>query len=270
MNNKAIGVFDSGIGGLTVYKALKEKMPNEKVIYLGDTARVPYGTKSKDTIINYSVENAEFLLKKNVKIIVIACNSSSSYAVKILQERLRIPVIGVIEPGAEAAIKCSKRKIGVIGTTATIVSGSYEKTIKEKSEKFEIISKDCPLFVPLVEEGWINHKVTKLVIEEYLQPLIEKGIESLVLGCTHYPVLKNVISEVIGKKIKLVDSAETIAEKVFKIFESLGWLADKNFQVNDEFFVTDFPERFKRVGEFFLNKKIEEVKKINLYGDEDE
>jgi len=260
MNNKAIGVFDSGIGGLTVYKAIKEKMPNEKVVYLGDTARLPYGSKSKKTIIKYSIQNAEFLIEQDVKIIVIACNSSSSYAVETLQTQFDIPVVGVIEPGAEAAIKYSKKKIGVIGTTATICSGAYKTTILDKSDKFDIISKDCPLFVPLVEEGWINHPVTRLVIKEYLDPLVKQNIETLVLGCTHYPVLKEVIKEVIGDEIKLVDSAETTAQRVYNIFESLGWLSGNKEKVIDEFFVTDFPDRFKRVGEIFLKKKIEQVK----------
>ncbi len=264
MNNRPIGVFDSGIGGLTVYKALKEKMPNEKVVYLGDTARLPYGSKSKETIIKYSLQNAEFLVSKDVKIIVVACNSSSSYAVKTLQEKYDIPVLGVIEPGSEAAVKCSKKKVGVIGTSATIASGAYEKTIREKSKNLEIVSKDCPLFVPLVEEGWIDHPVTKLVIKEYLEPLKIDNIETLVLGCTHYPVLKDVITSVIGKDIKLVDSAQTTSERVYHIFKSLGWLSNKTETSRDEFFVTDFPERFKRVGEIFLKMKIEQVQITDL------
>ncbi len=264
MNNKSIGVFDSGIGGLTVYKALKEKMPNEKVVYLGDTARLPYGSKSKETIIRYSLENAEFLLTKDVKIIVIACNSSSSYAVEALQKKFNIPVLGVIEPGSEAAVKCTNKKVGVIGTSATIASGAYAKIIHEKSEDLEIISKDCPLFVPLVEEGWIDHSATRMIIKEYLEPLKKENIETLVLGCTHYPVLKDVINEVLGDSITLVDSAQTTAERVYHIFKSLGWLANTDKNRNDEFFVTDFPERFKRVGEIFLKKKIDRVLIANL------
>ena len=259
MNSKSIGVFDSGIGGLTVYKALKEKMPGEKVIYLGDTARLPYGTKSEETIIKFSEGNARFLLGKNVKIIVIACNSSSSYAVPILKSKLDIPVIGVIEPGAEEAVKSSCGKIGVIGTTATIMSGAYEKSIKEKNRAAETVSKDCPLFVPIVEEGWINHKAAKLIIEEYLLPLKKEGIECLVLGCTHYPVLIDSIKEVLGDGIRLIDSAKTTASKVYATLNDLGWLNNSSMEREDEFYVTDFPERFKKVGEIFLNKKIERV-----------
>jgi len=261
MNKKAIGVFDSGIGGLTVYKALKKRMPNEKVIYLGDTARLPYGSKSAETIIKFSEENALFLMDRKVKIMVVACNSASSYAVKPLQEKLDIPVLGVIEPGAEAAVKWSKNSIGVIGTTATISSKAYEKMILEKKSDAKINAKDCPLFVPLVEEGWITHQVTRLIAEEYLLPLKAKGIDSLVLGCTHYPVLKGIIGSVLGDEITLIDSAEVITEKVYSILKTLGWLNNSRMVGTglDEFFVTDFPERFKKVGEIFLNREIEKV-----------
>jgi len=266
MNKKAIGVFDSGIGGLTVYRALKERMPNEKVIYLGDTARLPYGTKSAETIIKFSEDNALFLLDRDVKIIVVACNSASSYAVVPLQDKLDIPVLGVIKPGAEAACKWSKNCIGVIGTTATISSKAYECSILEKKPDAKIMARDCPLFVPLVEEGWLTHEVTHLVAREYLLPLKERGIDSLVLGCTHYPVLKEVISAVLGDSIKLIDSAEVTSEKVYSILQSLGWLNDSRVVGSqaDEFFVTDFPERFKKVGEIFLNRKIEKVNTVIL------
>ena len=265
MNRKAIGVFDSGIGGLTVYKAIKELMPGEKVIYLGDTAHLPYGTKSPDTIIRFSEENSKFLTEKGVKIIVIACNSSSSYAVAHLQNLLDIPVLGVIDPGSEAAVDQGQKEIGVIGTSATISSGAYEKSILEKDPDAEIISRDCSLFVPLVEEGWIDHKVTDMVIEEYLLPLKEKGIKTLVLGCTHYPVLKDAISRILGTGITLIDSAEVMAVRVQSILRKLGWLydpADRNG--DDEFYVTDFPERFKKVGEIFLKRKIDKVEMISL------
>lgn len=265
MKNKPIGVFDSGIGGLTVYKALKEKLPNEKVIYLGDTARLPYGTKSAETIIKFSDGNALFLLTRSVKIIVVACNSSSSYAVPYLQEKLDIPVLGVIEPGAEAAAQNSKGKIGVIGTSATIQSGAYEKAILEKKPTAETVSKACPLFVPLVEEGWIDHPVTRMVVVEYLLPLKEQRIDTLVLGCTHYPVLKGVISSVLGKEIGLIDSAVTTAEKVCAVLKSLGWLNQKKNREEDEFYVTDFPERFKKVGEIFLKRRIDKVTTATFY-----
>lgn len=264
MNQKAIGVFDSGIGGLTVYQTLKKKMPEEKVVYLGDTARLPYGSKSSDTIVRYSEENASFLMGKNVKIIVIACNSSSSFALPHLQDKLDIPVIGVINPGAEAAVRGNPKKIGVIGTTATINSGAYEKTIATLNPEMVIISKACPLFVPLVEEGWLDHQVTRLVIAEYLLPLKEQGIDRLVLGCTHYPVLKTAISGVIGEEIELIDSALTTAEKVFSILTSLGWLRDSEKRPEDEFYATDFPERFRKIGEIFLKRKLAEVQVVSF------
>ena len=265
MNKKAIGVFDSGIGGLTVYKALKEKLPDEKVIYLGDTARLPYGSKSAQTIIHFSKDNTRFLLSKDIKIIVVACNSASSHAIQHLRDTFEeIPVLGVIEPGAEAAAEYSKKKIGVIGTSATIMSRAYEKAILVKNPNAQFIAKDCPLLVPLVEEGWLNHKVTKLVVEEYLLPLKEEGIDTLVLGCTHYPVLRGVISEVLGEDIKLIDSAEVISKKVHSILKRLGWLNHLKNDCEDEFYVTDFPDRFRKVGEIFLGRKIEKVTIVDI------
>jgi glutamate racemase len=264
MNQKSIGVFDSGIGGLTVYKALKEKMPHEKVIYLGDTARLPYGSKSSETIIKYSEKNALFLLEKQVKIIVIACNSSSSYAVPHLQKELDIPVIGVIQPGAEVAVRDNPRIIGVIGTTATIYSRAYEKTINSLKSGLKIISRDCPLFVPLVEEGWLDHPVTRMVAQEYLLPLKAEGIEKLVLGCTHYPVLKDVIRNVMGVEIELIDSGETTAEKVFMILNRQGWFRESGNREQDEFYATDSPERFKKIGEIFLKRTLNKVSAVSL------
>jgi len=259
MNRKPIGVFDSGIGGLTVYRALKQKLPRERVIYLGDTARLPYGSKSEATIIRFSEENARFLLRHQVKMIVVACNSSSSYAVPRLQASLDVPVIGVIEPGAEAAVAASRKKVGVIGTSATIMSGAYEEAIRKRNPRLEIISRDCPLFVPLVEEGWRDHPVTRMVVEEYLVPLRDEGIDSLVLGCTHYPVLSEVIAGVMGEGIRLIDSGVTTAVQVESILESLGWINSGEPDGEDGFFVTDFPERFRRVGGIFLNKNIPRV-----------
>lgn len=265
MNNKAIGVFDSGIGGLTVYKALKEILPEEKVVYLGDTARLPYGTKSAETIIHFSEDNARFLLTKDIKIIVVACNSASSHALRHLQHTFsKLPVLGVIEPGAEAAVESSQGTIGVIGTSATIMSGAYERAILERKPNAHIIAKDCPLFVPLVEEGWAKHRVTQLVAEEYLLPLKELGIDSLVLGCTHYPVLKGVFAHVLGENIQLIDSAETTARKVFSALSTSGWLSRVDNGREDEFYVTDFPDRFKKVGEIFLERKIEKVTTVDV------
>ncbi|MCP4221229.1 MAG: glutamate racemase [bacterium] len=265
MNNKAIGVFDSGIGGLTVYKALKNRMPDEKVVYLGDTARLPYGTKSAPTIIHFSEDNARFLLTRDIKIIVVACNSASSHAIGHLQDTFtQIPVLGVIVPGAEAAVESNRSTIGVIGTSATIASRAYEQAILERKPDARIIQKACPLLVSLVEEGWREHRVTELVAEEYLLPLKKRGIDSLVLGCTHYPVLKDVFAKVLGEDILLIDSAETVSKSVYAILKRLGWLRRANGGCKDEFFVTDFPERFRKVGEIFLASKIDDVTTVDV------
>jgi len=267
MNKKAIGMFDSGIGGLTVYRAIKERLPREKIIYLGDTARLPYGSKSAETIVRFSEENARFLLGNNIKILVVACNSSSAYALTHLTDMLAVPIVGVIEPGAEAAARTAKKTVGVIGTSATIASRAYEDAIRAKKPDLRILSRDCPLFVPLVEEGWIEHPVTRLVGEEYLLPLQRQGIDTMVLGCTHYPVLKPMLTTVLGPEVQLIDSALTTAERVQRMLESLGWLRDGNetaASAPDEFYVTDFPERFRRVGEIFLGRKITDVRVVSF------
>lgn len=259
MNSKPIGVFDSGIGGLTVYRAIKELLPREQVVFLGDTARLPYGSKSPDAIRHFTEGNALFLLSKNVKIIVIACNSAASHAAAYLQERIDIPVVEVINPGVEAAVSVCRRRIGIIGTTATIASGAYERGVGRLRGDVEILSRDCPLFVPLVEEGWINHPATRLVIQEYLGPMRERGVDTLVLGCTHYPVLRAQIAEVMGPEVNLVDSAAPTAQRVVNLLDTLGWRNDGSAQKADSFFVTDYPDRFRRVAEIFLDKPIENV-----------
>jgi len=259
MNSKPIGVFDSGIGGLTVYRAIRELLPKEQVVFLGDTARLPYGSKSPDAIRNFTEGNALFLLSKNVKIIVIACNSAASHAAAFLQERIDIPVVEVINPGVEAAISVCRKRMGIIGTSATISSGAYERGVRALRADLEIFSKDCPLFVPLVEEGWIDHPATRLVVQEYLNPLREQGIDTLILGCTHYPVLRARIAEVMGPDVTLVDSATPTAQRIVALLDTLGWRSDGSQQKTDSFYVTDFPDRFRRVAEIFLDKPIENV-----------
>jgi glutamate racemase len=259
MNSKPIGVFDSGIGGLTVYRALRELLPHEQVVFLGDTARLPYGSKSPDAIRSFTEGNALFLLSKNVKIIVIACNSAASHAAEHLQARIDIPVVEVINPGVEAAVAVCRKKIGIIGTTATISSGAYERGIRALRSDLEIFSRDCPLFVPLVEEGWINHPATRLVVEEYLSPLRDQGVDTLVLGCTHYPVLRPLIAEVMGPNVHLVDSALPTARRIDRLLDTLGWKNDGSQPKADAFYVTDYPDRFRRVAEIFLDKAIENV-----------
>ncbi len=259
MNNSAIGMFDSGIGGLTVYRALKEAVPAESIIYLGDTARLPYGSKSAESILRFSEENTDFLLGFGVKLVVVACNSSSAHAVNFLRRRFQVPVIGVIEPGARAAAARPGKRIGVIGTSATVASGAYEKAIRELRTEVEIVSRACPLFVPLAEEGWLDHQVTRLVTAEYLAPLVAAGIETLVLGCTHYPLLRPLMAEYLGEGIAMVDSAASLAAEVKKLLVELDMAAGDAESAEDAFYVTDFPERFQKVGEIFLGRKIPEV-----------
>jgi glutamate racemase len=229
----SIGIFDSGIGGLTVFKAIAEKFSDANIFYLGDTARVPYGNKSKETIIRYSLECANFLKKNfDITLLIVACNTASSYAVDLLKSYLNIPVIDVINPGVEYALKISKTKrIGVIGTQATIRSNSYQKLLKEKGAK--VFSKPCPLFVPLVEEGRITGKITKLIIEDYLQEIIDKDIDTLILGCTHYPLLKEEILN-LYPNINIVDSTNTINSYIEKFLPNIKKKSEKRIFITDE------------------------------------
>ncbi len=264
MNKRPIGIFDSGVGGLTVLKEVSKLLPNEDIIYLGDTARVPYGIRSSETVIRYSVECANFLYKIGIKMLVVACNTSSSVSLNSLEKQLAIPVIGVIDPGVRAALKATKNgKIGVIGTEATVRSGAYEKKIKEYNPSFEVLSKPCPLFVPLVEEGILEGPIADLVIERYLKELKESSIDTLILGCTHYPLLKNSIHKYM-KEIKLVDSAEEVARTVKDILTEKELLNTLNKSSSIKFYVTDDPERFKKIAEIFLNNKINEIQRITL------
>src|SRR6202795_4541134 len=214
-NPRPIGVFDSGIGGLTVVKALRERLPNETIVYLGDTARVPYGPKSPETVQRYAVELAGMLMRKNAKALVVACNTVSSVALPLLAKKFAVPIIGVIEPGARAALQATRnRHIGVIGTRATIRSGAYEQALRAADNNVHVSSRACPLLVPLIEEGLLDDDVTDRVIVRYLGPLLADGIDTLVLGCTHYPLLGAAIARVLGREITLVDSAENCATAV--------------------------------------------------------
>jgi glutamate racemase len=228
-DSRPIGVFDSGIGGLTVVKALRDLLPNENIFYLGDTARVPYGPKSPETVQRYAVELAGMLVKRNAKALVVACNTVSSVALPLLTKKFSAPVIGVIEPGAQAALQATRnRHIGVIGTHATIRSGAYEKALRAADHNVRVSSRACPLLVPLIEEGLLNDEVTDLMIIRYLEPMLADGIDTLVLGCTHYPLLKNAIARALKRQIMLVDSAQNCARAVQEILNGESLRAPPN------------------------------------------
>jgi glutamate racemase len=260
-----IGIFDSGIGGLTVVKELTTFLPNENVIYFGDTARVPYGTKSNETVIEYSIQDAEFLSHKNIKLLIVACNTASSVAIEVLKEKFNIPVIGMIEPGAKLALeKTANNRIGVIGTYATIGNSAYSKQLKSINKDAEVIEKACPLFVPLAEEGWTNHAATRLIAEEYLAEFKDYGVDTLILWCTHYPLLADVIQEVMGDKVSLIDSG-TAASKVVE--DHLNGRGLRNTSVHHgqhQFYVSDVPKKFKEVAERFLGREIANVERVDL------
>ncbi len=264
MDNRAIGIFDSGIGGLTVLKELKKLLPNESIFYLGDTARVPYGIRSKETVTRYSFENANFLLSRGIKMLVVACNTASSLSLDALKEKIKIPIIGVIEPGVRAALKKTKNnRIGIIGTEATIRSNAYPTLIKKMNPETEVFSQACPLFVPLVEEGWLNDPVTLEIARRYLTPLKMNNIDTIILGCTHYPLLKDIIKMVMGDEINIIDSGVETAKEVKKILKELD-IENNSNNVLHQIFVTDSPERFISVGERFLEEKIRNIEKITL------
>lgn len=251
-----IGVFDSGVGGLTVVRELRRALPSEDLLYLGDTARVPYGTKSPATVIRFACEDAQFLIEQGVKALVVACNSASAWALPALQRQCRsLPVWDVIVPGANEAVRQTRnRRIGVIGTGATIRSGAYARAIHALDRDAQVWARACPLLVPLVEEGWLNHRVTRLVLRAYLQPLQRRGIDTLVLGCTHYPLLKRAIRAVLGPSIHLVDSARSCARDVRNQLAAAGLLVGRRRPGTIRPFVTDEAERFAEFARRFLGE----------------
>ncbi|MBV6478680.1 MAG: Glutamate racemase [Ignavibacteria bacterium] len=260
-----IGVFDSGIGGLTVAKSLFGILPNENIIYFGDTARLPYGTKSKETVIRYSVEIAKFLLDKNVKMIVVACNTASSVALPYLRKLSNVPVIGVIKPGSKAAVSATNNyRIGVIGTLGTVQSYAYKTQIHKFDRNIEVFSKACSLFVQLAEDGWTENKIAALIAKEYLSGFKDDKIDTLILGCTHYPVLKIIISKVLGRKIRLIDSGEETAKEVRRLLEQFHLVNNKKNPGKHKFYVTDFQKKFREISERFLGQPLHDVKKIKL------
>jgi glutamate racemase len=258
----AIGIFDSGVGGLTVLHAVLGALPNEHLIYLGDTGRYPYGSRSAEIVTRYAMESADFLVERCLKLLVIACNTATSAALETLRARVPVPVIGVVEPGARAAVGATRNgRVGVIGTEAVIGSGAYTRALRAQSPKLELFTRACPLFVPLAEEGWTEGPVVRSVADTYLSSLARSGIDTLILGCTHYPLLKPLIAEVMGPSVTLVDSAEETAREVAARLEQDG-IARAVGPGSTSFFVTDAPDRFVRIGQRFLGARVESAVRI--------
>lgn len=265
MNPAPLGVFDSGIGGLTVARALFDSLPRESVIYFGDTARVPYGPKSPDTVRRYSAEILACLLHRGVKAVVVACNTSTAHALAHLREHSPVPVVGVIEPGARAAVRATRSgRIGVIGTAGTVASGAYERAIEAVRPGASVHARACPLFVPLVEEGWFDHGATELIAREYLEPLRQAAVDVLVLGCTHYPLLKPLLARVMGPGVTLIDSAEETATAVQHEVEERGLAAPATNDPTHCFIVSDDEPHFRKVGARFLGERLRRVEVVPL------
>lgn len=274
--NLPIGIFDSGVGGLTVYKALHERLPNERFVYLGDTARVPYGTKSLATVERYAVENSKFLEAHGIKLLVVACNTASALALPAIRAAIKVPVIGVIEPGSRAAVEAAQdANIGVIATEATIQSGAYARAITSMRPAGQVIEKACPLFVPLAEEGWANSDVARNVARDYLSEFTKTSLAALVLGCTHYPILRDVISEAVGSSVTLIDSGAATARDVESLLESSALTHEDALTLYqerqlcddlDHFYVTDAAERFAKVAERFLGSAPSILEAVEIWG----
>ncbi len=262
MVKKPIGVFDSGVGGLTVVKELIQQLPGEDIVYFGDTARVPYGIKSRETVIRFSIENILFLLKHDVKLICVACNTASSFALPVIKSNFRVPVVGVITPGVREAVYATQNKrIGVIGTRGTIKSRTYENEIHQLDSSVKVVTAACPLFVPFAEEGLYNGEIVKKVAENYLSAIKKAKVDTVILGCTHYPLLKPVIREVLGKEITLIDSAKQVAIEVKKILSVEGLLNSGKTKGLNRFFVSDNPEWFQDLAARFLGRNVTNVEK---------
>lgn len=264
MNDAAIGVFDSGIGGLTVVAAIHQVLPRESTIYLGDTARVPYGPKSPSTVVRYSQEILDWLVAQRVKAVVVACNTATAQALESLMATSPVPIIGVVEPGARAAVAVSEGgRIGVIGTSGTIASGAYRRAIESLANDVEVFEQACPLFVPLVEEGWVDHPAARLIAAEYLQPMLDAGIDTLVLGCTHYPLLKPLLAEVLGERVRLIDSAQETARQLATVLWDRG-LESSSESVTRRWAATDDVARFAALGGRFTGGTLAGVELVDL------
>jgi glutamate racemase len=287
--NLPIGIFDSGVGGLTVYRALHERLPGERFVYLGDTARVPYGTKSLSTVERYAVEDARFLVSRGVKLLVVACNTASALALPAVRRAVGVPVVGMIEPGARAAVAAASSagaagagRVGVVATESTVKSGAYSQAIKALAPGAEVLERACPLFVALAEEGWADSEVARMVAEEYLRELREGGVTALVMGCTHYPILRRVIQEAVGAGVRLIDSGEAAARAVESVIEREGLRRTATQELRDlreagararqlcddldHFYVTDAAERFAHVAERFLGAAPRRLEAVEVWG----
>lgn len=276
-NDLPIGIFDSGVGGLTVYRALHDRLPREHFVYLGDTARVPYGTKSLGTVERYALENSQFLFDHGIKLLVVACNTASALALPKIREKFQIGVVGVIGPGGRKAVEVTRSledpRIGVIATEATVSSNAYAASIRRASEAAEIFQTACPLFVPLAEEGWSQEAETFSIAAKYLQPVKDFHPNALVLGCTHYPILRDVIQQTVGENVKLIDSGEATAEEVEKLLAKKGLASEREVPPTrslcddlDHFYVTDAAERFARVAERFLGSQPSKLEAVEVFG----
>ncbi len=264
MDNRPIGIFDSGVGGLTVTGRVLQVMPNEEIVYFGDTARVPYGSKGKDTITRFSCQDVRFLLSKNVKAVIVACNTASSNSLEYLQEKFPIPVFGTVIPGAvEAARQTKNKRVGIIATAATVRSGAYEKEIKNADSSIEVFSKACPLFVPLAEEGWSNDEITYLTAKKYLEPLLAEGVDTVILGCTHYPLLKECIQKVVGENVTLIDPAYETAVRVDDYLNRNAMTRTVDKKPEYKFFVSDTTDTFDRICSEALKRKFS-AEEINI------
>lgn len=284
--NLPIGIFDSGVGGLTVYRALHERLPGERYVYLGDTARVPYGTKSLATVERYAVENAKFLESRGIKVLVVACNTASALALPAVRRSIKVPVIGMIGPGARAAVlEARGGRVGVVATESTVGSGAYRRRIGELAPTLEVFERACPLFVALAEEGWADTEVARMVAEEYLRDLRAAGLNALVLGCTHYPILRRVIQDAVGEGVRLIDSGEAAAVRVAELLATEGLTRTVTQELRDlsevgareralcddldHFYVTDAAERFARVAERFLGSAPRRLEAVEVWGQDE-
>ena len=254
-DSRPIGVFDSGLGGLTAVRELFRTLPGESVVYFGDTARLPYGSKSRDTVTRFSLEIAAFLVRQDIKCLVVACNTASSYALEALVRTLDVPVVGVIDPAVRAALELSpRRRSGVIGTLGTVGSGAYARVVESLAPDARVLSHACPLFVPLIEEGWVDHPVTRMVAQEYLAELSSGGLDTLILGCTHYPLIAPLIAELMGPEVRLIDSGAEAARAIAALLRERGQLSSRDPE--HRFYLTDEPRNFARVARAFLGREL--------------